>query len=75
VRGPLRVWSWTVNHHRWFAGLDVPATVVVAEQPDDPGVRLLGELLDAREVHIGMTVHPLLERDADGQPRLTFRTR
>lgn len=73
LRESLRVWSWTVNHQRWLARLDVPTTVVVAEDPDRPGVRLLGELRDAREVHTGMAVRPLLERDASGEPRLTFR--
>ena len=70
----MRVWSWTVNHQPWFPELDVPVVVVLAEDPDDPGVRLLGELrgVSGDDVHIGMAVRPELEEDADGQPFLRF---
>ena len=72
----MRVWSWTVNHQPWFPELEVPVVVVLAEDPDDAGVRLLGELRGSGDgdgdVQIGMVVRPVLEHDADGQPRLTF---
>jgi uncharacterized OB-fold protein len=69
---PMRVWSVTVNHHRWFRDLRVPAVVVLAELPNDPGVRLLGALVDAEVIDIGAAVQPRLATDDDGQPVLTF---
>jgi uncharacterized OB-fold protein len=69
---PLRVWSWTTNHQRWFTELEVPVVVVAAELADDPGVRLLGELRGADSVAIGDEVLARLERGADGSPLLVF---
>jgi uncharacterized OB-fold protein len=73
VNGPLRVWSWTVNHRRWFNELDVPVVIVLVELPADPGVRLLGEFRGGADVTVGMAVRPVVERGDDGQPILTFR--
>ncbi len=72
VAGPMRVWSVTVNHHRWFRDLRVPTVVVLAELPSDPGVRLLGELVDVEEASIGRAVQPRLQPGEDGRPVLTF---
>jgi uncharacterized OB-fold protein len=73
VIGPLRVWSWTVNHRRWFTALDVPVVIVLAELPSDLGVRLLGEFRGPDDVTVGMAVRPVLERGDDGRPTLSFR--
>jgi uncharacterized OB-fold protein len=73
VNGPLRVWSWTVNHRRWFTELEVPVVVVLAELPDEGGVRLLGEFRGGGDVAIGMAVRAEIERGDDGQPMLTFQ--
>ena len=47
-------------------------TSVLAELPSDPGIRLLGELVDTAEAHVGMAVQPQLGIDADQRPVLTF---
>jgi len=69
MSGPLTVWSWTVNHQRWFPELEVPIVVVAAEHPDHPGVRILGELPEGGDVRIGMDVWARLDGDV-----VRFRT-
>jgi hypothetical protein len=58
VRGPARVFSYTVVHHASVPALsgDVPYNVVVVEFDDAPGARLISNLLDtdARDLRIGM---------------------
>jgi uncharacterized protein len=44
ITGPGTVYSFTVNYQRWLPDLPVPYTVVLAEFPDHPGVRVAGRL-------------------------------
>lgn len=58
VAGPGVVHSFTVNHQRWMADLEVPYAVVLVEFPDHPGVRVAGRLrgIDPEDVAIGLVV-------------------
>lgn len=58
VTGRGVVYSFTVNHHRWLPGLEVPYAVVLVEFPAHPGVRVAGRLrgCDPRDAAIGMRV-------------------
>ena len=44
ITGRGEVYSLTVNHQRWLAGLEVPYAVVLVEFPGHPGVRVAGRL-------------------------------
>jgi uncharacterized OB-fold protein len=44
ITGPGVVYSYTVNHQRWRADLEVPFAIVLVEFPDHPGVRVVGRL-------------------------------
>ncbi len=56
VRGPARVFSYTVVHHAAVPQLagDVPYNVVVVEFDDAPGARLISNLEGVGEIRIGM---------------------
>ena len=58
VRSRGRVYSFTVNHQRWMAGLEVPYALVIVEWPEHPGVRVMGRLRGCapEAVSIGMPV-------------------
>jgi uncharacterized OB-fold protein len=48
------VFSYVVHHHPAVPGRDVPFVVALVEL--DEGVRMLGELVDIDDVHIGLPV-------------------
>jgi uncharacterized OB-fold protein len=49
--------TWTVNHHRWGA-LPVPYVIAIVELDEQPGLRLLTNLVDVPEgrLRIGLRV-------------------
>lgn len=61
------VYSYTVNHQRWRADLDVPFAIVLVEFPDHPGVRVAGRVrgVDPEDVRIGMEVDVGFEAGTD----------
>lgn len=67
VSGRGRVFSFTVNHHAWQEGLEVPFAIVLVELAEDPGVRLVANLVDCapEQVAIGMPVEVVFERDGE----------
>jgi uncharacterized OB-fold protein len=58
VAGPGRVYSFTVNHQRWMADMEVPFAIVLVEFADHPGVRVTGRLRGCAvdDVAVGMEV-------------------
>ena len=75
VEGGGRLWSWTVNHQRWFPELEVPYVVGLVELTEHPGVRLLGRLRECRpdDLAVDLAVDIGFEAGIDGQPMLAFR--
>jgi len=67
VTGRGRVFSFTINHHPWREGLDVPFAIALVELDEDPGVRLATNIVDCalEELHIGMPVEVLFERNGN----------
>ena len=68
--------TFTVNHHAWFPGQQVPYVLAIVELEEQPGLRLTTRLvgLEPEEVRIGLPVRvrfeqvedvwlPLFERD------------
>ena len=68
------VYSYTVNHQRWLADLDVPFAVVLVEFPDHPHVRVPGRLRGCalEDVRIGMAVDVGFEAGPGGQAIPSF---
>jgi hypothetical protein len=77
VSGRGKVLSYTVNHQRWNADVEVPYVVAIVELADQPGLRLVSNIvgMPVDEVHIDMPVRvtfsqvedvwlPLFEREA-----------
>lgn len=66
VKGPGRVYSYTVNYQRWLPDLEVPYALVLVEFADHPGVRVMGRLRGCRpeeaaigdEVEVGFEPGP-----------------
>ena len=58
VTGSGAVYSFTVNHQRWFPDLEVPYALVLVEFPDHPGVRVMGRIRGCApdDVTVGMRV-------------------
>jgi uncharacterized OB-fold protein len=58
VSGRGTVYSFTVNHQKWLADLEVPFALVLVEFPDHPGVRVMGRLrgLPPEDVSVGTEV-------------------
>jgi uncharacterized protein len=58
VSGRASVYSFTVNHQAWTAGLEVPYVIAIVAIDEQPDVRLTTNLVDCRpeEVRIGMPV-------------------
>jgi uncharacterized OB-fold protein len=67
VSGRGRVYTYTVNEHAWMPGLEVPYVVAVVELEEQPGLRLLTNIVGCspREVAIDMPVQvEFVERGA-----------
>jgi uncharacterized OB-fold protein len=58
VSGRGQVYSFTINRREWSPGLEVPYVIAVVELEEQPGLRLLTNVVDcpAEEVEIGMPV-------------------
>jgi uncharacterized OB-fold protein len=59
VSGDAAVHSYTVNHHPWTPGLEVPYVVAIVELAEQEGLRLITNIVGCppEEVRIGMPVH------------------
>jgi uncharacterized protein len=58
VSGRGRVWSWTINRYQWVPAMPPPYVVAEVELAEQPGLRLLTNLVDAdpAAIRIGMAV-------------------
>jgi uncharacterized protein len=58
VSGRGRVYSYTVNERMWAPGLDVPYVIAIVELDEQPGLRLMTNIVDCPldEVAIDMPV-------------------
>jgi uncharacterized OB-fold protein len=68
VRGPGRIYSFTINHQRWLPELEVPFALVLVEFAAHPGVRVAGRLRGCpiEAVTIGLTVEVGFEPGPEG---------
>lgn len=62
------VHTFTVNHHPWVPGFDPPYVVAIVELADQPGLRLMTNLVgcEIEDVAIGMPVEVCFEELEDG---------
>lgn len=67
VSGRGRVLSCTVNHQAWLPELDKPYVVAIIELDDQPGLRLLSNVvgLPPEQVRIGLPVQVVFEQHED----------
>ncbi len=67
VSGRATVASFTVNHHPWVPGADLPYVVAIVELPEQVGLRLTTSLVrcDPSSVSIGMEVTVVFEHHED----------
>ena len=58
VSGRGTVYSFTINRQAWVPGLEVPFVIAIVELDEQPGLRLMTNIVDCRvdEVEIGMPV-------------------
>jgi uncharacterized OB-fold protein len=58
VSGRGRIYSYTVNERMWAPGLDVPYLIAIVELEEQPGLRLMTNIVDCPldEVAIDMPV-------------------
>jgi uncharacterized protein len=58
VSGRGTVYSYTINRQAWVPGLEVPFVIAIVELDEQPGLRLMTNIVDVRpeEVEIGMPV-------------------
>jgi len=56
VSGRGTVYSYTINRQAWVPGLEVPFVIAMVELDDQPGLRLMTNIVDCPtdEVEIGM---------------------
>lgn len=59
VSGRGRVFTFTVNHHRYHPEVPVPYVIALVELDEQPGLRLPANIVGCavEDVHIGMRVH------------------
>lgn len=71
VSGRATVATYTVNHHAWMPGPELPYVVAIVEIVEQPGVRLTTNVVGCapEAVHIGLPVKVVFEyhADADGE--------
>ena len=74
VRDRGVVATFTVNHHPWWPGLEVPYVLALVEFPDRPGLEVLGRVrgLPADAVRVGMIVEVGFEPGPSGTPIPSF---
>jgi len=58
VSGRGTVYSYTINRQAWVPGLEVPFVIAIVELEEQPGLRLMTNVVDGRpeDVEIGMPV-------------------
>ena len=58
VSGRGRVFSFTINHHKWHPELEVPYVIALVQIDEQPELRLTTNIVDCPidAVHIGMEV-------------------
>jgi uncharacterized OB-fold protein len=58
VSGRGTVYSYTINRQAWFPGLEVPCVIAMVELDEQPGLRLMTNIVDCptEEVKIDMPV-------------------
>ena len=58
VSGRGTVYSYTINRQAWFPGLEVPFVIAMVELDEQPGLRLMTNIVDCpvEDVEIGMPV-------------------
>jgi uncharacterized OB-fold protein len=63
VSGRGRVWAWTVNRYQWQAGMPPPYVVAEVELDEQPGLRLLTNIVDCDldAVRVGLPVEVCFE--------------
>jgi uncharacterized OB-fold protein len=68
VSGRARVLTYTENHQPWIPGFDPPYLVAIVEIEEQPGLRLMTNLVDCSvdDVEIGMPVAVRFEEREDG---------
>ena len=61
------MWAATVNHQQWFPSLPPPYVVAIVELPEQPGLRMLTNVVgcDPDAVRSGMAVELDFQRLAD----------
>lgn len=66
------VFSWTVIHRTLTQGFGTPYTVLLVELCDAPGVRMIGNFVNARPdaLHAGMAVEAVFTPSEDGSVQL-----
>ncbi len=66
------VFSWTVIHRSLTPGFATPYTVLLVELIDTPGVRMVGNLVNAsaETLHAGMAVEAVFTPSEDGTVQL-----
>jgi uncharacterized OB-fold protein len=73
IGGTGTVYSFTVTHRQFVPGVDPPYAVAVVEIDEEPGVRMLTNLVNCYEdeIEIGMRVRAVF-KDVDEQASLAF---
>ena len=58
VSGRGTVYTYTINRQAWVPGLDVPFVIAIVELEEQPGLRLMTNIVDCpvEEVEIGLPV-------------------
>lgn len=76
VSGRGTVYTFTIAHHAG-AGIEVPFALVLVELEEQPGLRVLANLLDCplEEVRVGMAVEVTFQAVAEGVTLPQFRRR
>ena len=67
VSGRGRVYTYTINRRAWVPGLEVPFVLAVVELEEQPGLRLVTNIVDCApgDVEIGMPVEVTFVQRAD----------
>lgn len=63
VSGRAKVAAYTVNQQPWIPGLEPPYIVAMVELDEEPGLRLITNVVDASEdqIRVGLPVEVLFE--------------
>ena len=67
VSGRGTVYTYTINRQQWMPGLEVPFVLAVVELDEQPGLRLMTNIVDCPvdEVEIGMPVEVTFVQRSD----------